>query len=547
MSDQAVFPDLADTYYRDNFHCLVSTVIEQYSDLLSPAETLWCNTYFALSEAAQCLYIRLLTRKGPFFRRDKIRYPEIKLLPQAFTELNRVGLITLEPTDISHCEYCNLFTKPELISRFDFLSGYKQAKKAEIIEQVILHQPDLNHYSSDVLKVHNAEHLAVFCLLFFGNTHQDLSQFVLADIGIQQFESYPIDSAYRLFKHREHIDSWMALSKLADTYWQHKEAKDSQAIAEMQFDLPDAFDWQPLERKRQRLINHIARDLERLGNHDSNRLEQALTLFQHSDRAPSRERQIRILDKQGKSEQALALVKQILATPQNEEEADVADVLNHRLLNKLGDKQPPRRKPTFANEKLPLKQQQSCVELDVADYYQQQGWHAYFLENTLLCGLFGLALWDIIFSAQQGAFLNPFQRSPKDMFSRDFYLNRKQQIDERLNQLETGEWEDWLAVYNAKQGLSNDWIHWGLITEEIIINAISTIPITALTAIFKRILFDPKNNRSGFPDLALFKEGQYCLAEVKGPEIPCKVIKFDGLKCLSRHGITAKVVYVEWC
>ena len=224
----------------------------------------------------------------------------------------------------------------------------------------------------------------------------------------------------------------------------------------------------------------------------------------------------------------------------------MADVLNHRLLNKLGDKQPPRRKPTFANEKLQLKQQQSCVELDVADYYQQQGWQAYFLENTLLCGLFGLALWDIIFSAQQGAFLNPFQRSPKDMFSRDFYLNRKQQIDERLNQLETGEWEDWLAVYNAKQGLSNDWIHWGLITEEIIINAISTIPITALTAIFKRILFDPINNRSGFPDLALFKEGQYCLAEVKGPGDTLQSNQIRWLKMFQKNQISAKVVYVEW-
>ncbi|PSW14352.1 VRR-NUC domain-containing protein [Photobacterium rosenbergii] len=547
MNTQATSPDLPETYYRDNFHCLVSTVADQYSDLLTAQETLWYNTYLALTEPAQCLYIRLLTRKGPLFRRDKIHYPEIKLLATAFEELDHVGLISLQPADISHSDFCQLFTKPELLSTFDFLSGSKQAKKAEIVEQVIQHHPDLTFYSSEILKVHYAEHLSVFCLLFFGNTHQDLSQFVLADIGIQQFEHYPIDTAFRLFQHREHIDNWLALSEKADIYWQHKEAKETQAIAEMQSDLPGAFDWKPLERKRQRLINHIARDLERLGNHDSNRLDQALTLFQQSERAPSRERQIRILDKQGETKQALDLVKRVLTTPQNEEEADVADVLNHRLLNKLGDKQPPRRKPKFDSEKLKLIQQQLCVELDVAAYYQQQGWQAYYLENTLFCGLFGLAMWDIIFSAQQGAFLNPFQRSPKDMFSSDFYLKRKQLIDKRLNDLESGEWDNWLAVYNAKQGLSNDWVHWGVFTEEILIKAVSAIPVLALTAIFKRILFDPRNNRSGFPDLALFKDGQYCLAEVKGPGDTLQNNQIRWLKMFEQHSIAAKVVYVEWC
>ena len=546
MSNQNPVPDLPETYYRDNFHCLVSTVAEQYSDLLTVQETHWYNTYLALSEPAQCLYVRLLTRRGPLFRRDKIHYSEIKALPNAFDELDKAKLVTLQPADITHHDFCNLFTKPELINTFDFLSDFKQAKKAEVVEQVILHQPDLAPYSCELLKVHHNEHLAVFFLLFFGNTHQDLSQFVLTDIGIHQFEDYPIDSAYRLFQRREHIDEWLSLSQQADTYWQYKEAKDLSAIATMQSDLPSAFDWRPLERKRQRLINHIARDLERIGLHDAHSLEQALTLFQQSDREPSRERQIRILDKQGNSKRALALAQQILEAPQNEEEADVAATLCHRLLNKLGDKQPPRRKPSFASEKLQLAQQQSCVELDVAAHYQQLGWQSYYVENTLLCGLFGLVMWDIIFSAQQGAFLNPFQRSPKDMFSRDFYLTRKQLVDQRLLELENGDWKNWLTVYTSKKGISNDWVHWGLITEEIIEKAVSTIPVKALTAIFKRILFDPKNNRSGFPDLVLFKDGEYCLAEVKGPGDTLQSNQIRWLKMFKQHAITAKVVYVEW-
>ena len=547
MTEQAELPELPDTYYRDNFHCLVNTVVEQYADLLTPSETDWFHNYSTLSQSAQCLYIRLLTRKGPYFRRDKISYPEIGAISEAFTELDNSGMIRLNPTQLTYQEYCALFTKPELIRNFDFLSAYKQAKKPELVERVISHQPDISHFNKDLLKVCHSEHLAVFFLLFFGNSHQDLSQFVLTDIGIQTFENYPIDTANRLFNQRQDIDDWLELSAMTERYWQYKEAKDLYNIAEMQHALPSVFNWQPLERKRQRLINHIARDIERLGSSEYKHLEQALMLYQQTKRAPSRERQVRILEKQLCLEQALAIAEDIQCTPMNEEEADIADILTHRLRNKLGDKQPPRKKPQFVSETLHLSQQQPCVELDVAAHYQQQGWQPYYLENSLLCGLFGLAMWDIIFSAQQGAFLNPFQRSPKDMFSRDFYLNRQQLIDQRLAELESGQWHDWLDVFNDKHGTSNDWVHWGVLSEEVITNAISTIPITALTAIFRRILFDPRSNRSGFPDLILFKDEQYTFAEVKGPGDTLQSNQIRWLKMFQQHAITAKVVYVQWC
>ncbi|WP_166645381.1 VRR-NUC domain-containing protein [Photobacterium lutimaris] len=539
-------PELPQTYYHDNFLCLINTVNDMYGDLLSRHEKQWYDSFIALSKAAQCLYIRLLTRKGPYFRYDKIHYPEIESLSTAFIELEQAKMISLAPKDIGYDAFCTLYSKPELIQFFDFLSTHKQAKKGEIVAQVINHHPDISTHSTRLIEVYHNHHLSVFFLLFFGNSHQDLSQFVLTDLGLQLFEDYPIDPNYRLFHQRLHIDQWLQLSALNEQYWRYKEAKDLAAIAELSEALPDRFDWPPLERKRQQLINHIGRDTERLGSKDPEKLEHARLLYQHSERPPSRERQIRILDKQGGTEQALALALQMQDSPTNEEEADVAGILTHRLLNKLGSKQPPRKRPKFDSEILLLAQQHASVELDVSAYYQQRGWQAYFLENTLLCGLFGLAMWDIIFSAQQGAFLNPFQRSPKDMFSHKFYLHRQPQIDERLAALESGDWQYWLEIYRAKQGISNDWVNWGTLTEAIIHQAATTIPVTALVAIFKRILFDPKNNRNGFPDLILFKDGQYCFAEVKGPGDTLQNNQIRWLKMFQQHQISAKVVYVKW-
>ncbi|MGR5143426.1 VRR-NUC domain-containing protein [Photobacterium sp. DNB23_23_1] len=538
--------ELPETYYRDNFLCLINTVNNLYGDLLSRQEKNWYDSFHDLSKASQCLYIRLLTRKGPYFRSDKIHYPEIGPLSAAFIELEQAKMIRLAPTDLSYDAFCALYTKPELIQLFDFLARYKQAKKPDIVVQVINHQPNISTHSTQLIEVYHNHHLDVFFLLFFGNSHQDLSQFVLADLGLQQFEDYPIDPNYRLFQHRQDIEQWLKLSALNDQYWQYKEAKDIAAITAMVESLPTRFVWHPLERKRQQLINHVSRDIERLGSKYPERLEQARILYQQSERPPSRERQVRILDKQGCIQPSLTLAKMMLASPYNEEEADVAAVLTHRLLNKLGDKQPPRRKPKFDSETLQLVQQHASVELDVCAYYQQQGWQAYFLENTLLCGLFGLAMWDIIFSPQHGAFLNPFQRSPKDMFTQTFYLNRQRQIDQRLAALEAGEWQHWLEMYRTKQGISNDWVHWGLISDDIITQAVSCIPATVLTAIFKRILFDPKSNRSGFPDLILLKDEQYCFAEVKGPGDTLQNNQIRWLKMFQQHQIPAKVVYVEW-
>ncbi|MGR5061457.1 VRR-NUC domain-containing protein [Photobacterium sp. DNB22_13_2] len=543
MNKQAELPE---TYYRDNFLCLINTVNNLYGDLLSQKEKNWYHSFCELSAASQCLYIRLLTRKGPYFRSDKIHYPEIDSLSAAFIELEQAKMISSSPTDISYNAFCALYTKPELVQSFDFLATDKQAKKPDIVNRVINDKPDISAHLTQLIEVYHNHHLDVFFLLFFGNSHQDLSQFVLADLGMQQFESYVIDPNYRLFQHRQDIEQWLKLSVLNEQYWQYKEAKNITAITAMVESLPTRFDWQPLERKRQRLINHIGRDIERLGSRNLEKLEQARILYQQSERPPSRERQVRILDKQGWTQQALSLAQVMQASPCNEEEADVAGVLTHRLLNKLGDKQPPRRKPKFDSETLPLIQQHACVELDVCAYYQQQGWQAYFLENTLLCSLFGLALWDIIFSAQQGAFLNPFQRSPKDMFSRSFYQKRQQQIERRLAELEAGEWQSWSDVFNTKQSISNDWVNWGMLTEAILHQAVSTIPVSALVAVFRRILFDPRNNRNGFPDLILFKDGHYCFAEVKGPGDTLQNNQIRWLKMFQQHQITAKVVYVEW-
>jgi len=68
---------LAPFYYRDNFLRLCDTVEAQYGDILSNAEHAVLATFRGLNFEAQCLYVRLISRTGPWFRESKLAYDEL--------------------------------------------------------------------------------------------------------------------------------------------------------------------------------------------------------------------------------------------------------------------------------------------------------------------------------------------------------------------------------------------------------------------------------------------------------------------------------------
>ncbi|GHA52125.1 VRR-NUC domain-containing protein [Photobacterium aphoticum] len=533
-------------YYRENFLTLIHTVEAQYPDLLNEAELAWLHTFLSLPIDSQRLYLRLLTRKGPLFRLTKLRYEEIADIDAAATQLADVNFITFDVLDYPLDTVCALFTKPELLHRFECLQSIKQAKKTQLVETLCAQGLIAADFCESLIAICHSTHLRVFLLLFFGNTHQDLSQFVLADLGLHTFESYPLDRAHRFFSDREQIDDWLALSDLNETLWQAKAEKDLHQVIELVPHLPTPFTWAPLERKRQTLINHIARDIERIAGESTEQQAIALSLYRQTQRPPSRERQIRLLDKRQQWQEALALTQTILDSPHNEEEADVAQTLYRRLAKKAGLTAPKKSPPSYHALSLVLPQGTERVEHTVAEYFKQQGWHAEYVENTLMCGLFGLAFWDLIFSPLPGAFINPFQRSPKDMFSEAFFAQRRDAIERRLVDIEQGVWQEWLSVYQQKFGISNDWVHWSALSEALLLRAIHVIPPSALCVIFSRILFDPKHNRSGFPDLILFQEDTYQWVEVKGPGDTLQRNQLRWLQVFDQHDIPALVAFITW-
>ena len=79
--------ELPADYYLDNFLKLIHHSLKWYESLLQPEEQEWINKFLCLKKNEQCLLVRLLSRKGCWFRSDKLIYTEIETIPSALAEL----------------------------------------------------------------------------------------------------------------------------------------------------------------------------------------------------------------------------------------------------------------------------------------------------------------------------------------------------------------------------------------------------------------------------------------------------------------------------
>ncbi|MCQ6508125.1 VRR-NUC domain-containing protein, partial [Vibrio parahaemolyticus] len=68
-----------------------------YSDLLTDEEQSLLCSFDYLNKHAQCILVRLYSRKGCWFRSYKLNYLEIPLIDSALAELGGQDLISLSP------------------------------------------------------------------------------------------------------------------------------------------------------------------------------------------------------------------------------------------------------------------------------------------------------------------------------------------------------------------------------------------------------------------------------------------------------------------
>ena len=538
--------ELPTGYYLDNFSYVLDYVSSQYVDLLTPEELAYRETFHGLNLDARRLYVRMCSRRGPLFRDDKLVYNEIDT-PAAVATLLDAGYAD-EAGDVDATALLALPTRPELAG----LAGSaatRSMNRAQLVD--CLSERPVEQLRENlpfrVLRPLHLEMLQTYRLLFFGNLHQDFTEFVLHDLGISPFEPYEIHPEDRLFDQREILDLTLALHGVAESAAEAIDANDLDAMlaaAALVIDYPDP----GLQRRAGKIRNRIARQLERLDMAD-----EALALYARTLVAPSRERRARLLHKQGQTEDAIGWCRDILARPEDEAEYEFAAGFARRILakdNPVRDSFPDLRLLKFESREIVVQPSEEYrVEELARQWFEGQGNSAWYVENSLFSGLFGLAFWDIIFAARKGVFFNPFQRGPADLFEPEFRIANQARIHQRLAELAEPAClrHRVLATFNAKYGFANWLVNWHWLSEALLEQAIERIPATDVLAVFRRLLRDLKRNRAGFPDLVVFPaDGGYLLSEIKGPGDTLQDNQKRWLRYFAETGIPAEVAIVSW-
>ncbi len=532
-------PDLPESYYLDNVITLFDHVEGVYGDILEADYLSFLKYFHGLSQNGKRLYIRLLNRSQEWFRLSKLDYPEITDMSVAIEQLQQCDLLSVDQ-DMEFDTIIRLFNKPELLALHPQGKELKSLKRDEL-DQYLIEQLDNDFidrvFSNDnFLKVQQKQIYLLFQMLFFGNLNQSMTDFVLRDLGLNQFEKYTIDTQHRPFTSKLEIELYWLLHELeplTDSDNLETLINCFDAITENRDDTSAYF------RKSERIKFDITRQVERLGY-----LDEALPLYQECQLPPARERIARIHHQQKNINLALEICTQILAAPIDESEAQFATEFSNRLAKRHYKKY----QPNIVDLQL---EQQDCVEQAVIDHYLENTdcTDCYYLENSLFNGVLGLLIWEAIFEPVTGAFFNPFQHRPSDFYAYDFIKKRQRIFDQIWSSITSNDdiWQIVQICWKQKQDLTNPLVDWNNLNLDIIELALQRIEHQNWLVIFKRILSDLRNNRSGFPDLILFPaETGYRLVEVKGPGDTLQKNQQRWMAHFAAHDIPHELARVHW-
>ncbi len=537
-------------YYLKNLQAVVTWVMTHHHDLLKAEELATLQQLLQLSMPAQALLARMIIRKGELFRSDKLQYDEIPSRDNALIELFKHGFIDNNPLiDIEqihrHCRRDEL--RNLLIAAGSALP--KSATKSELL--IALETLDLAASASplhdwwpkapfSLVSLQCMALLDLLRLLFFGNLHQDWSEFVLTELGHQSYETVAFDPQFRAFGDRDDVNSYLALHQCQTAL---HEASDITAILSL---LPERLSNPWLEYRRQRLGFQLAQHAERAGD-----IQLAIELYTDNALDEAKVRLYRVLEKNsGDSLAVIHALEHDLQSPLRLETQVHLQRILLRLSRKMGKPQPKPKKQKLPIVEFSLSDSAQRVEFATLDALTTEAdQEGFYTENWLFTCLLGLLLWPVLFEPLPGAFFHPFQAGPADLYRPDFVLRRKGQIDERLATLDSGEYRDLIKhCWQQKYGIACSLVHWPALTEALLDLALAIIPATHLKTIFTHLLSDLRNHRRGMPDLCVFDRRlqSYKLVEVKGPGDRLQDHQTLWIESMLAAGIPIEVAQVQW-
>ena len=535
-------------YYLHNFRQVLHWLGQRYADLLDADEQHFIQQFDRLPQASQALLVRMVMRKGVHFRASKLNYLEIGCSRTAALALVQQGWVDDQGL-LGFEALFALLQKGEVLDVFKPWIHQPKGKKADWLEPLVQQFTEQRSFAqwcpdlSDALYSLNVMDLCDrLRLMFFGNLHQDWSEFVLADLGIYTYEKVEFGAESRGLRTREDVHGFLFLHQCQQAFEAGQALDEVLAqIASLSTDNPG------LEKRRAKLWFQVGQYCER-----SAELELAQHIYRNCAYPGARSRLIRVLERQEDYAQAMALACAAQQAPESAAEQQHMLRVLPRLRRKLGEPALPKVKPrpvTRLDLALAIPEPLMSVEYCVQAHLSAPDAPVHYVENGLINSLFGLLCWEAIFAPLPGSFFHPFQRGPVDLHSDDFHLRRAALFAACFEQLGDERYKATIRQrYASKWGIQSPFVFWNLLSEELLEQALDCLPAEHLRYWFERLLLDIRANRAGMPDLIQFWPAQktYRMIEVKGPGDRLQDNQLRWLEFCGEYQMPVTVCYVRW-
>ncbi len=531
-------------YYHEHFTEMLDFVARHYAHALLEPHRALIDDFRLLGDAAQCLYVRLVNRKGRVFSVKRLRYPELGEIAPLIHELRGAGWIT--NPDVHHFDaVVSSLSKSTLHRELQrHLVGISRSlRKADLITLAKEHcSPEdfMAHVDTEHLLVQQREDDVRYLLfLFFGRVQDGLARFTMRDLGIVRTQSFSDGYEPRFAERDQALENYYFAKR------RHRlrsaTATSAMAMAGEVRDWPEP-NFADSAIARDKLAAEFGRLLEKLGAE-----RDALRVYAKGESATCFERQLRLLLATDGTDRARILLERALAAPRSDEEALIAEDIYAR---KFGGKRTITATDELrASEVIDIDEAKSgSPERAAADFFTDRGQQAYRTENGLWRTLFGLLFWDELFVDERSRLHSPFELLPGTLQDGSFYTRHRDTIDAKLAMLDDRRAVSHalLKVSTTYYGRSNGVFRWRRRILDAMFALLQAAEPDAIRAMLRRFITDYRASRYGYPDLLIIDSAGPRFVEIKADGDQLRRNQLLRLRQLQDSGFRADVVRIRW-
>lgn len=542
----AVRPEPLPTfYYHDHFVELLSFVERHYVHALFDEHRRFIDDFAALSKPAQCLYVRLVNRKGRAFARRRLRYPEIGSLDAPLGELENNGWIG--PPEADHwADVAAALTRDELLALLmpDVAGLGRRLKKSDYLREALRHPSPaallsrLDFGNWFVQRRQGAVRYLIY--LYFGHLPDGLEKFTMRDLGLTRVQRFTDEFEPRFESREEAAEHFFFAERLNQL-----RTTDTALLLERMSADSDSWPapaYDGSERLRDELAFKLGRAAER-----AKRPEDALRFYERAASASCTERRVRCLITVGRTGEAKTVLEACLARAGEDPRWLFAADLHGRTFG--GKRTTPATDALKAARTIELDESWcGAAERGVVEWYGRKGDACFRVENSLWRTLFGLVFWDELFGASASELHSPFEWRPKSLSNGRFYRQHAALVEAKLTALaDPGRLlHDLLGSSTRHYGTQNGVFRWRRQTLDALFALVRHIDPAALAAPLRRLARRFDDYCHGYPDLLVISDDVARFVEVKAEGDQLRPNQLRRLEELKKAGFEVEVLRVAF-